>query len=93
MTDRTPADQPYLEIRNLWKAFGDFVALRDVDLDLQPVFEPTCSFDITGVDFENSTAEPPPLKGVRRITQGLQGQTQFRFSCHCGPHSWPMCSG
>ena len=35
MTDRTPADQPYLEIRNLWKAFGDFVALRDVDLDIR----------------------------------------------------------
>jgi iron(III) transport system ATP-binding protein len=36
MTDRTPADQPYLEIRNLWKAFGDFVALRDVGLDILP---------------------------------------------------------
>ncbi len=35
MTDRTPADQPYLEIRNLWKAFGDFVALREVDLDVR----------------------------------------------------------
>jgi len=34
MTDRTPADRPYLEIRKLWKAFGDFVALRDVDLDV-----------------------------------------------------------
>jgi iron(III) transport system ATP-binding protein len=34
MNDRTPADQPYLEIRNLWKAFGDFVALRDIDLDV-----------------------------------------------------------
>ncbi|MBL4918454.1 putative 2-aminoethylphosphonate ABC transporter ATP-binding protein [Szabonella alba] len=36
MTDRTPAAQPYLEIRNLWKAFGDFVALRDIDLDIHP---------------------------------------------------------
>ncbi len=35
MTDRTPAAQPYLEIRNLWKAFGDFVALRDIELDIR----------------------------------------------------------
>ena len=35
MTDRTPADRPYLEIRQLWKAFGDFVALREIDLDVR----------------------------------------------------------
>jgi iron(III) transport system ATP-binding protein len=34
MDDRTPAAQPYLEIRNLWKAFGEFVALREIDLDI-----------------------------------------------------------
>ncbi|MFN3824339.1 MAG: putative 2-aminoethylphosphonate ABC transporter ATP-binding protein [Pseudorhodobacter sp.] len=41
MTDRTfgaqaPAPAAYLETRNLWKAFGDFVALRDIDLDILP---------------------------------------------------------
>lgn len=36
MTDRTPAEAPYLEIRNLWKAFGEFIALREVDLDILP---------------------------------------------------------
>ena len=25
---------PYLQIRNLWKAFGDFVALKDINLDI-----------------------------------------------------------
>jgi iron(III) transport system ATP-binding protein len=30
-----PEGAPYLEIRNLWKAFGDFVALRDVNLDIR----------------------------------------------------------
>jgi iron(III) transport system ATP-binding protein len=34
MNDRTPAAAPYLEIRNLWKAFGNFIALRDVELDV-----------------------------------------------------------
>ncbi|MEM5518917.1 putative 2-aminoethylphosphonate ABC transporter ATP-binding protein [Henriciella sp. AS95] len=30
-----PAEnQPYLSIENLWKAFGDFVALRDIDLSI-----------------------------------------------------------
>ncbi|KMK66705.1 putative 2-aminoethylphosphonate ABC transporter ATP-binding protein [Puniceibacterium sp. IMCC21224] len=28
------AAQPYLRIRNLWKAFGDFVALKDINLDV-----------------------------------------------------------
>ena len=36
MTDRIPAEQAYLEIRNLWKAFGDFVALRDINLQIMP---------------------------------------------------------
>lgn len=34
MTDRTTAAEPYLEIRNLWKAFGEFIALREVNLDI-----------------------------------------------------------
>jgi iron(III) transport system ATP-binding protein len=36
MTDRTPAEPPFLEIRNLWKAFGDFIALRDINLEIRP---------------------------------------------------------
>ncbi len=29
-----PADNVYLSIRNLWKAFGDFLALKDISLDI-----------------------------------------------------------
>lgn len=32
----TPAAAPYLQIHGLWKAFGQFVALRDIDLDIAP---------------------------------------------------------
>lgn len=34
MTKTTADNQPYLSIENLWKAFGDFVALRDIDLTI-----------------------------------------------------------
>jgi iron(III) transport system ATP-binding protein len=30
----TTTQKPYLEIRNLWKKFGDFVALQDISLDV-----------------------------------------------------------
>lgn len=30
----SPPPQNYLEIRNVWKAFGDFLALRDISLDV-----------------------------------------------------------
>jgi iron(III) transport system ATP-binding protein len=36
MNDRQTGARPYLEIRGLWKAFGDFIALRDIDLDIHP---------------------------------------------------------
>ena len=36
MTDRDPAERFFLEIRNLWKAFGDFIALRDINLEIRP---------------------------------------------------------
>lgn len=31
---KNPADNVYLSIRNLWKAFDDFLALKDVSLDI-----------------------------------------------------------
>lgn len=34
MTNTTTENQPYLSIENLWKAFGDFIALRDIDLSI-----------------------------------------------------------
>lgn len=35
MTDTIAAERPYLSIEGLWKAFGDFIALRDISLDVQ----------------------------------------------------------
>ena len=34
MTEVTAAPPLYLSIENLWKAFGEFVALRDIALDI-----------------------------------------------------------
>ena len=31
----TPEQQSFLRIRNLWKAFGDFYALKDISLDIE----------------------------------------------------------
>lgn len=33
-TDAAVRSEPYLQIKGLWKAFGDFLALKDVDLDI-----------------------------------------------------------
>lgn len=35
MTDTIAVERPYLSIEGLWKAFGDFIALRDISLDVQ----------------------------------------------------------
>ncbi len=35
MPEVTPADPAYLKIENLWKAFGDFLALSNVSLDIK----------------------------------------------------------
>ncbi|MCO5069981.1 MAG: putative 2-aminoethylphosphonate ABC transporter ATP-binding protein [Rhizobiaceae bacterium] len=32
--DETAADPAYLQIENLWKSFGDFIALRDISLSI-----------------------------------------------------------
>ena len=34
VTEATAAGRPYLSIEGLWKAFGDFIALRDISLDI-----------------------------------------------------------
>ncbi len=34
MTQTTATGDPYLSIRNLWKAFGGFLALKDITLDI-----------------------------------------------------------
>ncbi|NNE79307.1 MAG: putative 2-aminoethylphosphonate ABC transporter ATP-binding protein [Silicimonas sp.] len=34
MTETTANGQPYLRIEGLWKAFGDFLALKDISLDI-----------------------------------------------------------
>ena len=34
LTQKADYSAPYLQIRNLWKAFGDFVALKDINLDI-----------------------------------------------------------
>ena len=65
------------------------MALPQDLVDLQAVIEPACGFDLIGLDFENAAAQPAPLKSVGRVAEGLQGQTQFRLSCHCVP----TCSG
>lgn len=35
MPQETAAPNPYLSIENLWKAFGDFIALKDITLSIQ----------------------------------------------------------
>lgn len=34
MTRENSAQEPYLRITNLWKAFGDFLALKDISLEI-----------------------------------------------------------
>ncbi len=35
LTEATTEARPYLSIEGLWKAFGDFIALKDISLDIQ----------------------------------------------------------
>lgn len=35
MTNTALRERPYLSIEGLWKAFGDFIALKDISLDIQ----------------------------------------------------------
>ena len=76
------------EDRHPLTASGDR-CLEPSNLDLQTVIQPAHGLDMVRLDLEHATPQPAPLKSVGGIAQGLQGQSQFRLSCHCVP----TCSG
>ena len=82
-----PFERSY-EDRHPLAASGDR-CLQPSNLDLETVIQPAHGLDMVRLDLEHAAPQPAPFKSVGGITQGLQGQSQFRLSCHCVP----MCSG
>ena len=58
-----------------------------VGVEMKAIIEAALGFNRTGVDFGNPALQASPVPDIRSIAQCLQGQSEFRFSCHPVPTS------